>query len=65
MWDIINTLRIGEMRAAPVCGLATDYCVKFTALDARSLMRDPPSQAFEPGIEAPWTRTLLRAVTGV
>jgi hypothetical protein len=24
MWDIINTLRVGEMRAAPVCGLATD-----------------------------------------
>ncbi len=24
MWDIINTLRIGEMEAAPVCGLATD-----------------------------------------
>ncbi len=24
MWDTINTLRIGEMRAAPVCGLATD-----------------------------------------
>src|SRR3954451_13694597 len=24
MWDIINTLRIGEMRAAPVNGLATD-----------------------------------------
>src|SRR3954454_7234612 len=24
MWDVINTLRIGEMRAAPVSGLATD-----------------------------------------
>ena len=24
MWDIINTLRIGEMKAAPVSGLATD-----------------------------------------
>ena len=24
MWDIINTLRIGEMKAAPVFGLATD-----------------------------------------
>jgi hypothetical protein len=24
MWDIINTLRIGEMKAAPVGGLATD-----------------------------------------
>ena len=24
MWDIINTLRIGEMKAAPVNGLATD-----------------------------------------
>ena len=24
MWDIINTLRIGEMKAAPVYGLATD-----------------------------------------
>ena len=24
MWDIINTLRIGEMGAAPVSGLATD-----------------------------------------
>ena len=24
MWDIINTLRIGEMGAAPVYGLATD-----------------------------------------
>lgn len=24
MWDIINTIRIGEMKAAPVAGLATD-----------------------------------------
>jgi hypothetical protein len=24
MWDVINTLRIAEMGAAPVCGLATD-----------------------------------------
>jgi len=24
MWDVINTLRIGEMKAAPVSGLATD-----------------------------------------
>lgn len=24
MWDIINTIRIGEMKAAPVSGLATD-----------------------------------------
>lgn len=36
MWDIINTLRVGEMRAAPVYGLATDDSHHYFGTDGSS-----------------------------
>ena len=33
IWDIINTIRIGEMKVAPVCGLATDDSHQYFGTD--------------------------------